>query len=339
MDNQLFLSIIIPVYNGEKYIEDCLNSCLTQDLDSDKYEIIVIDDGSTDNSVNIIEDYIKKHNNIYFIKNQHQGVSVARNTGIMSAKGQYLWFVDCDDLIKPDCLNGLYINFKDGKYDKIKFRGYSFNDTEKPDLTILDITDENIISYWGYPWISIQKKEICIRNNLFFNKDIALGEDELFHIEYKVSLKTNIYEFDEILYFYRQHNAQVMNNAASKPLFRSMEIMKGVKYLTEKLKTDERYCTVIDFVLKRLDYALRLLVEEENNSKVKKNLKEYKKMGVLPCKILYNFTDKDKVPTKDWYNRYYSFRYGYEDKRDKWKDRLKHPLRSGLNLFKKLIKK
>lgn len=338
MGNQLFLSIIIPVYNGENYITECLNSCLEQDLDSDKYEILVIDDGSTDNSVNIIEDYIKKHNNIYFIKTQHQGVSVARNTGIMSAKGQYIWFIDCDDLIKPNCLNDLYINFRDGKYDKIKFKGYIFNDTETADFVLpKSIDGKNIISYWGYPWIVIQKKEICLQNGVFFNKDIALGEDELFHIDYNICLKTKIYEFDKILYYYRQHNAQVMNGASRKPLFRSMEIMKGVKYLTEKLKTDERYCVVIDFVLRRLDYALRLLVDEENRAEVKYNLKAYKKMDVLPCKILYNYVDNYKVPTKRKYNEYYVLKYGR--KGGKLKDRLKHPLRSVVNLFKKLKRK
>lgn len=104
MKNSPQLSIIIPVYNSQDYIEKCLNSCLTQDVDSVLYEIIIVNDGSTDNSEKIIQEYRVKYSNIKSITIPNGGVSVARNYGISLAEGEYLLFVDSDDTIKKKSL-------------------------------------------------------------------------------------------------------------------------------------------------------------------------------------------------------------------------------------------
>lgn len=98
------LSIVIPVYNVEKYIEKCLNSCVNQDLSKDDYEIIVVNDGSPDNSLSIVNEIAKAHSNIIIIDQKNQGLSGARNNGLKQAKGDYVWFVDSDDWIENNCL-------------------------------------------------------------------------------------------------------------------------------------------------------------------------------------------------------------------------------------------
>ena len=90
----MILSIIIPVYNVEQYIGKCLDSCLNQDLPKDEYEIVVVDDGSPDNSSSIVEGYMKKYSNIRLIHRENGGLSAARNTGLKEAKGENERFVD-----------------------------------------------------------------------------------------------------------------------------------------------------------------------------------------------------------------------------------------------------
>lgn len=91
------LTIIIPVYNVEKYVGRCIESCLKQDLSPKEYEILVVNDGSKDGSIDIVRRYARENENIRIIEQENAGLSAARNHGIKEARGEYLWFVDSDD--------------------------------------------------------------------------------------------------------------------------------------------------------------------------------------------------------------------------------------------------
>lgn len=99
------LSIIMPIYCVEEYVERALNSCLDQDLDSSEYEIIIVNDGTPDGSMAIVERIAQKHDNIRIVEQENQGLSVARNAGLAVAEGDYVWFVDSDDWIAKDSLS------------------------------------------------------------------------------------------------------------------------------------------------------------------------------------------------------------------------------------------
>ena len=101
------VSIVIPVYNVEKYLKQCLESVVNQTLD--KIEVICINDGSTDNSLNILKEYEKKYNNIIIIDQENKGPGFARNIGMKRASGKYIYFLDSDDYIE---LNAMEICFK-----------------------------------------------------------------------------------------------------------------------------------------------------------------------------------------------------------------------------------
>lgn len=101
------LSIIMPAYNSAQYIKDCIDSCERQDILTDDYEIIVINDGSTDNTLQIVSECQQYYSNIIVVNQPNQGQSVARNTGVKIAKGEYIWFVDSDDQISSDCLGAI----------------------------------------------------------------------------------------------------------------------------------------------------------------------------------------------------------------------------------------
>ena len=101
----MILSIVVPAYNVEKYIERCLDSIVNQSSHSADYEVIIINDGSTDNTLDVIKRYEKNYSHIILINRQNQGLSVARNNGMKEAKGDYVWFVDSDDWINEDAIN------------------------------------------------------------------------------------------------------------------------------------------------------------------------------------------------------------------------------------------
>ncbi len=114
----MILSIVIPVYNVEKYIEECLLSCIHQNIQSTKYEIIIVNDGTPDNSMSIVERIAKGHGNIHIVNQDNQGLSMARNNGFALAKGEYVWFVDSDDWIEENSLSSL-IKYLNGDVDEV----------------------------------------------------------------------------------------------------------------------------------------------------------------------------------------------------------------------------
>lgn len=113
------VSVIVPVYNVENYLEKCLNSLLTQTFE--EFEVICIDDGSTDHSGRILQSFSKKDNRIRLISQSNQGISVARNVGIEEARGDYLYFVDSDDYLEKNTLEILYSQSVIDKLDILYF--------------------------------------------------------------------------------------------------------------------------------------------------------------------------------------------------------------------------
>ena len=143
------VSIVIPVYNVEKYLKQCLESVVNQTLD--KIEVICINDGSTDNSLNILKEYEKKYNNIIIIDQENKGPGFARNIGMKRASGKYIYFLDSDDYIE---LNAMEICFKECEINKLDFitfdsnvlyeDGYSSSDLREIDRS--NILDSKICS-------------------------------------------------------------------------------------------------------------------------------------------------------------------------------------------------
>ena len=101
------LSIVIPIYNVEKYLYTCLLSIMTQDIPLTDYEVILINDGSSDGSLVIAERFAAQYSNIRLISQENRGLSGARNRGIEEAQGEYIWFIDSDDYIEIDCISVL----------------------------------------------------------------------------------------------------------------------------------------------------------------------------------------------------------------------------------------
>lgn len=120
------LSIIVPVYNVEQYLRKCVESLLNQDVCN--YEIILVDDGSTDNCPQICDEYALSHKNIRVIHRKNGGLSAARNSGIETAKGEYIMFVDSDDYIESNVLSGLMMQIDRDNLDVLRFKYQNVNE-------------------------------------------------------------------------------------------------------------------------------------------------------------------------------------------------------------------
>lgn len=113
----IVISIIVPMYNVEQYISKCLKSIVGQSISKESYEIIVIDDGSTDKSGAIADEFAEQYDNLRVIHKKNEGQSLARKLGVEMAKGEYIGFIDADDWIDKDMFCGLYKAIKEENAD------------------------------------------------------------------------------------------------------------------------------------------------------------------------------------------------------------------------------
>lgn len=206
--NKPVLSIIIPVYNVERYIAECLDSILCQNDIS--YEIIIIDDHSTDKSKNICAQYEKKNGNVKLYSNKKRGVSTARNLGLEKASGDYIWFIDSDDLISDQSFkilkdklgNSDLLIFGVKKFSKKHTSSTQYTDTIlDTELAVKRILADNDLM--GYLANKIFSRKLITKNSLTLDESISTCEDLLFCIQYLATSKT-IEVISDILYFYRQ---------------------------------------------------------------------------------------------------------------------------------------
>lgn len=214
------LSIIIPVYNVEQWIGRCLESCLNQGLSPAEYEIIVVNDGTKDNSMDIVKKFKNHYPNIVIISQPNGGLSLARNTGLAASKGGYVWFVDGDDVLEENYANrllniaesknldvlcfGINLHFPNGKktpypiYYKVKDQVYSgmnfLCDVEMPPAA----------------WCALYRRNYLEENRLQFYPNIFHEDFEFTPRAY--TLADRIMYWDEHIYNYEQRDGSIMNS-------------------------------------------------------------------------------------------------------------------------------
>lgn len=179
-------SIIIPLYNTEKYIGRCIQSCIEQNFDKELYEIIIVNDGSTDNSLEIAKLFKKKFDNIIIITQENQKQGAARNNGLKIAQGKYIWFVDSDDWIEPNAIKEIAELLENNDFEIIRFDAIDHTSNKsilrpcnhEQNYTYLkhEILIENQFSVC-VPFY-VFKKQFLIENKLSFLENIFFEDSE-----------------------------------------------------------------------------------------------------------------------------------------------------------------
>lgn len=246
----MYISIIVPVYNVEHYLDECVESLIKQNLSDDQYEILLIDDGSTDCSGKKCDIYSRKYKNICSFHKENGGLSDARNFGFGAAKGKYILFVDADDYIKDDSLNRLVQTSKEQHEPDIVFLQakkllhdgslieydctMEIDELKKDKLQVLAYLS-NRKMFPASAWSKMVKAELLRENNISFKKG-QLSED----YEWSLSLfmSANSYgAYNGDYYFYRQNRkgsiTQKMSEKHFTDLLAIIESFKAVADCSE----------------------------------------------------------------------------------------------------------
>lgn len=223
------LSIIIPMYNAEKYIEACLDSILNSDLPKEEYEVIIVNDGSKDKGPEIAQEYCEKHDNFIYLTQENQGQSVARNHGIKESHGEYVWFVDSDDKI-------------DGKINEIlvKIDGLGKPDVFSFFLQYVSEEDKFLTKAFSFPgeynklmrgrdavMCGFQPSSVCV----YFIKRSFINDKKLnfypgiYHQDSEFSYKMmayagEVYFSDYVPYIYIKHENSVVTSTSPEKILK-----------------------------------------------------------------------------------------------------------------------
>ena len=273
------VSVIVPNYNTEKYIDRCIESLVNQTYKN--IEIIIVDDASKDNSIQVIKKYQKKYENILLIElENNKGVSNARNIGIKRATGKYIMFSDSDDWYEVNAVEKLitkaqeensdfvtanyYINKKD---QKVKVDTSNYFSKEK-------IKKEEIISYMTLTSCSkLITKELFIKNNIWYPEDVKRCE-ELTVIPVLAYLAEKPIAIDDVLYNYFQRNQSASNRTEKDVNYFEITFNRFVKVLDEKKYKNEIEFRAIEHLL--YSKVLVMLKSKFPNKDIKKYIFEFK---------------------------------------------------------------
>lgn len=246
------VSVIIPVYNVEKYVSKCLDSVLSQTFAD--IEVICVNDGSTDNSLQILTEYADRDDRIKIITKPNGGLFSARHVGMVSAIGEYILFVDSDDWIDNTLIEKTIDKIRETNVDVVIFGAYSVKEDniikgmysvnkipEKYKGKVLNIEDykDNLFVFPPTAWCKLYRKKFIDDNNIKF-QEIKDGEDQLFYLHAILCAKS-IYVLNENLYYYIKNRAGAITSDNKKTSVSPILNLYASEELLSKLNLTDKY--------------------------------------------------------------------------------------------------
>ena len=308
------LTVVIPVYNVEKYLKRCIDSVLVQEWKN--YDILLVDDGSTDNSPQICEDYAKAYDIISVIHKENGGLSEARNTGISNAEGEYVYFLDSDDWIEPNTFSDLAEVIESDQYDIISFNQEfvkSEHDIIKSDSkrTKRLTGKEALIDMFSYGFITGFANDKIYRKALFTKNNIQFPVGKYYEdlgTNYKLFLAAKkIYATNQKYYHYLIDNPDAITKSWNEQKFENMiGFYKEIYYsdaVRSKLDSSELEIAKMFFV-NGMTHSLSSLYKSnlyKTYPKLTKSVKKELKINKL------KFQQKLKLPHR---TKYFLYRLG-----------------------------
>ncbi|WP_313374735.1 glycosyltransferase family A protein [Chishuiella sp.] len=306
MENKIDLSIIIPVYNVEKYILNCLKSIYSNINHNLIFEVILINDGSTDNSLKLLQDFINEfnYNNLKLISQENKGASEARNKGLDNSKGENIWFIDADDYIEKDSLSTIENHLKSSDSNYVLKFSYNVINNDEIIKNNYDYLKETPLYFEGYEfvlrhkpsflWTTILKRSVIEQYDLRFIKGIKNIEDlefntRYFYYHYKVK------QIDKVLYNYVDNGNSTSRFISDEHLLKlasdSYIVHKSLKNFSQQLTGRNK--EIIDTIIQHsvMGFFFSLYNRPYKYSTISHYLKIYKNEGFLPVK---NFEKMNK---------------------------------------------
>lgn len=280
-------SFIVPVYNTEKFLKKCLDSLVNQTYKD--FEIIVVNDGSTDKSSNIISKYQKKYKNIIVIDKENEGLSMARNRGVQKSSGKYIIFVDSDDYVSNKLLEEV-----DKKIDDSDILRFQIATEDEEYTKINEYHEEGFESMCGYDafkylssyhfvepaWCYVIRRDYYIENKFSFKKDVYHEDFGLIpHVIYKARKVKSI---DFIGYYYIQRNGSIMNNNDyKKTVKKAFDMLEQYKTMRLFAKNINRKNNLDDYFLSYISNSVIVKARELKKDEKKVYINELKKLNVF----------------------------------------------------------
>ena len=230
------VSIILPVFNAERFLSQCLDSILRQTYQD--WELIAVDDGSKDGSIEILKSYEKRDNRIHIISKKNEGVSIARNIALKHAHGDYIYFVDSDDIVMPEGLMILVKAMESSKATFVKSDFLPIDEQGKQvfinkkqvirrryDGKVMDSEKffKKILMKEYFLWTCLFRKEIIEKHHILFIPHCRLMEDAAFVVDYLLYSDRNVYK-NACVYGYRKYDGTV--SAVNKDYTEDMMLIK-----------------------------------------------------------------------------------------------------------------
>lgn len=290
------LSIIIPAYNSEKFIEKCLLSCLNQDIPHNEYEIIVVDDGSTDNTKNIVLSMKEKYNNIQYFYQENAAQGAARNNGLTNSSGKYVWFVDSDDWIEHNCIGTIINKLEEYKLTAVLV-GHATKYSEE--LSIWEKFDDNklcsgkeLISnnkFYISPTYAIWDKSYLINNNLIFLERIFHEDSEIcprmYYNAKRIGFINNIY------YFVYPNLNSTTRKVNPKRAFDLIKVVDSISKFNKEIKEKQVKKSIYNYISVLINASLYNSYFITKKDKLHLNLIWYKNR-VLINNLIYSYKFK-----------------------------------------------
>lgn len=223
------LTVVIPVYNVEKYLNRCIESILLQEWKN--YDILLVDDGSTDRSPQICDDYVKAYDFISVIHKENGGLSEARNTGISQAKGEYVYFPDSDDWLEPDAFMALAEVLESQKFDIISFnrefvKGEEDAIVSEPEVTQVFKGKDAFVQMLKHSYITGFANDKIYRKSLFIDNNILFPKGKYYEdlgTNYKLFLSAKkVYATNQKYYHYLIDNPDSITQSWNEKKFSDM---------------------------------------------------------------------------------------------------------------------
>ena len=279
--NPIKLSIIIPCYNVEKYISECIGSFFSQDISKDDFEVICVNDCSTDNTRDKILENIKIHSNIVLVDHEHnKKQGEARNSGLRFARGKYIWFVDSDDYVEKNVFGSLLKEIEQNNLEVLNFEFYRVSiDNIISKINIAGTTDvikgkdfiHSLSDNWqinGSVSRRIYKREFLIYNKLFFSPGGYL-EDQFFSLR-SVYYAIRFKHIEKFCYYYRFNPDSTLNTKMTSDKYLSIfRLSSDLFKFSHELEEDDKklYSSVNEIALWYLNSVLNQFIYLKSNER------------------------------------------------------------------------